>query len=57
MSLCKFDPEWNTTVDLEENDEMINRDKVEVLVISVLELRNVNSVTDTPGTESISDKN
>lgn len=43
---------------LEDNDDLVNKDKVKAVIIPVLVERNVSSVTDTPTSGSIGgDKN
>lgn len=45
--LQKFDQEWDTYIDLEDDDALVDRDKIKVVVMSVFEEK-LGSTTETP---------
>ena len=49
--LQKFDPEWDTYVDLEETDVLENRDKLKAVVMPILDGGNVRSGASTSTSE------
>ena len=53
--LQKFDSEWDTYVDLEKNDALVNKDKVKAVVMPILEDRVVSSRTATPDSDCNAD--